>query len=135
MSSNEGNMPKLCYRLKNKTKEVPIKEVDGKMKCPICQIVAKNLQLHFKKKTGCSDKINLDHFVKIHEEYRKQKDKIRDRIKKQRSKAANPESFNLARKTDNKNYRNKKKEANQEEFNLANIKAVEKSQKKKKKTI
>ena len=132
----EDNIPKLCYMLKHDTKEIPITIVNEKMECPICQIVVKNVQLHFRKKAGCCDKIELDHFNKTYEDYRKQNDKVRNRIKqrrmKERQKEANQESFNVANRKAVENTQKKKKEDNIEEFNLANIRAVENTQKKKK---
>ena len=106
--------------MKHKKEELPIKVVDGKMECPICQIVTKNVQLHFQKKKGCSDKINLDHFVKTYEEYKKQNERIRKRINdkrfKNRQKESNTEDFNLANKAAVLKTRKKKKEANLKDF-------------------
>ena len=65
----------LCYRLKNKKKTQLVEEVDGKMKCPICIITCKNLQLHFDRKYNCRKYIDLDHFSPNLQEYLKLKRK------------------------------------------------------------
>ena len=54
------------------------------MKCPICQIVIRNVQLHLRKMAECSDKIEMEHFTEIHKEYKKQIDRIRNKIKTQK---------------------------------------------------
>ena len=67
----EDNVSKLSYKLKNKGKEYPIKEVNEKMKCPICKAVVKNLGLHFEKNSKCGKRIDLNHFVPLLEKFRK----------------------------------------------------------------
>ena len=109
--TEEANLPQICYIMKHKTEEIPIKVVNGKMECPICQTANKNVQLHFKKKTECSDKIDMGHFITIYEEYRKQNDRIKQRIRDQR-------------------FKTRQKESNPGTFHLANKESVEKTQKK-----
>ena len=67
--SSEGIID-LCYKLRNKGKEFKIKEVEGKMQCPSCKIVVKNVQLHFSRKTDCGDKIDIKHFAQQYEKYK-----------------------------------------------------------------
>ena len=75
--SNE-DIVNLSYRLKNKTKTCAIKEVEGKLECPICRLSVKNVHLHFSRKADCGDKIDMDHFSNIFETYKKNVKKIKD---------------------------------------------------------
>ena len=70
--SNNGEI-QLCYRLRNTKKTQLVEEVDGKMKCPICNITCKNLQIHFDRKSNCRKDIDLDHFSPNLREYLKLK--------------------------------------------------------------
>ena len=131
-------LPTLCYRSKNEIRESPIKAVNGKMECPFCKLLTKNVHLHLKKMTGCSYNIDMDHFDENFKDYKKQIDRIKNVIKQRtfnmRQKEVNPESVKLAKHINNKNFRNKKKAVNLEQFKLDNKEAVMKTRKKKKET-
>ena len=84
--AEEGpTMKKLFYKLKDKSKEFPIKEVNEKMKCPICGTLVKNIQLHFKRNSQCAANIDNVHFQAIYSEFSKQQKKERDRQRKHNS--------------------------------------------------
>jgi hypothetical protein len=61
----ELSVDKLCYKLKNKKREHPIREVNGLMECPSCAANEKNFQLNFTRNTKCADKIDTIHFQSI----------------------------------------------------------------------
>ena len=82
------NIEKLICRLKNKANIHNFREVDGKIECPFCGIFIKNVQIHFQRKPECGVKIDMDHFKTVHEEYRKENNRIRDRMKKTKQKIA-----------------------------------------------
>ena len=65
-------MKDLCYKVNDTEKEHPLKEVNGKMKCPICAAPVKNLQLHFDRNVKCSAKIDQLHFKNNFQEFPKQ---------------------------------------------------------------
>ena len=48
-AEEEPTIKNLCYKLKDESKEYPITEVNGKMKCPFCETLVKNIQLHFNR--------------------------------------------------------------------------------------
>ena len=73
----EINSHNICFKLRNRKTEFPVKEVKDKMECPICGDVVKNLQIHFEKKIKCGNKIDLDHFVVIYQIFKKQNQKIK----------------------------------------------------------
>jgi hypothetical protein len=131
-TTEEAPIPKLCYKLKNKEKEYSIQEADGKMECPICRTLIKNVQLHFYRRIDCGDKVDMDHFTQIHEEYRKQNNRERDKIKKLKQKEANPEAFKFNHNKAQQKTREKQKEANSEAFKLNVNKAQEKTRERQK---
>jgi hypothetical protein len=96
-NSSTMNINKLSYRLKNKKKARHFMQKDGKIECPFCGIFAKNVLLHFQRKQECGNKINMEHFVTIHKEYKKENQRNNDRIRAQnyklKQKKANPEAF------------------------------------------
>jgi hypothetical protein len=96
-SNSNLHIDKLCYKLKNARKTKHFRLADGKIECPFCGIFAKNVMLHFQRKQECGEKINLDHFVTIHKEYKKENERNKHRIRVQ-------------------NYNCKQKETNQEAF-------------------
>ena len=63
----------LYYKLKNIGKEYPILEDDGKFKCPTCEVLVKNINLHFEKNQKCGGKIDKIQFKMKFEEFMKQR--------------------------------------------------------------
>ena len=55
--SQEQIVKHLCYKFKGKEKEHPVTELNGKMKCPICSALVKNIKLHFDRNVKCSAEI------------------------------------------------------------------------------
>ena len=43
----------LYFKYKRKSKEIMIEQMQGKMKCPICKAMVKNVSLHFQRKLEC----------------------------------------------------------------------------------
>ena len=74
MDKEKLSANKLCYKLKNKKKEHPIRQVNGLMECPSCAALVKNVQLHFTRNTKCADKIDTIHFQSIFAENKKKKE-------------------------------------------------------------
>ena len=121
----------LFYRMKNMSKEFPIKEVDGKMECPFCKTVVKNVKLHFEKKIDCGKEVDKEHFLLIFEQYKRRRDLEKNRIYQQRYKEKDPikykktqeEARNKRKEKDPKKYkkeqeeaRNKRKEQDPEKY-------------------
>jgi hypothetical protein len=92
------------------------------MECPFCRITVKNINLHFQRQPICGNKIDMVHFSNVHEQFRAQKERERNRIKAQnyklRKKQADPESFKLNESNANKRKREKQKETNPELLKL-----------------
>ena len=61
----------LTFRFKKTKKEHHLREVDGKMHCPICGNPVKNLNLHMSKSSNCRDMIDMEHFTTAFEAYKK----------------------------------------------------------------
>ena len=78
----------LCYRMKNNSQKIPIKEDAGKLECPICKLVVKNVHLHFERKKDCGKQIDMVHFSEEYERYKKAKDRkrIQENTKRTRQK-------------------------------------------------
>jgi hypothetical protein len=116
--NQEQKINDLCYKLKNTKKEHPIQEVNGKMKCPLCSALVKNIQLHFDRNVKCSAKIDHLHFKKNFKEFSTQQKKEKERIKKQTQRNA--------KKTDNEeSYSAMKEKQRQDKQNLRDTKKVE----------
>ena len=114
--SNPGtNVDDLCYRLKNNTKELPIRQIDGKMECPFCKIVVKNVSIHFERALQCGDKIDKNHFTTKFHQYKREIDKGKNKIYKQRYKEKNPVKY----KESNDKDRNRRKEEDPEKYKKA----------------
>jgi hypothetical protein len=82
-AEEEPTIKKLCYKWKDKSKEYPIQEVNGKMKCPICGTLVKSVQLHLKRNIECCSKVDHAHFTAIFGEYIKQERREKDRKRKE----------------------------------------------------
>ena len=73
LEKEEISVNKLCYKLKNKKREHPIREVNGLMECPSCASLVKNVQLHFSRNNKCADNIDTIHFQSIFAEFKRKK--------------------------------------------------------------
>ena len=58
----------LFYRFKGCQEQQNLMEMNGKMECPICKLMVKNLQLHLNK-TPCFNRVDMDHFETNYELY------------------------------------------------------------------
>ena len=95
----------------NKASTHSVKELYGKFEWPIYKDKVKNVQIHFEKKLECGKKIDLEHFIKIHDEFKKLKRNFQNRIKVQ--KAQNKAKFENNRSFDAKhNEASRKSKAN-----------------------
>ena len=113
--NSDFTMANLCYKLKNKSLEYVITEVAAKFKCPICEELVKNINLHFNKNLECENKIDRLHFQTEFAEFTKQKKKEQARLRQQNSRARKineSEESRLAllekNRLDNKNLRARK---------------------------
>ena len=118
----------ICYKLKNSREENNIRAVGNKMECPFCQDKIKNLLIHFTRKLDCGDKINMGHFSKEFNDYKKNLVKIR----KLKWKEKNLTSVKLGNLEATKKYQQKKKDADKDAFDKENLENVKKCQQKKK---
>ena len=118
---NRSCKNKLFYNLKKKDTRYSIKEVDGKMECPFCGILAKNVKNHFEKVIECGEKIDLKQFIQIYEEFAHAKRANQLRINTQKSemksKAENPETYNERKNKATKKSHAKSKDKNLKSFN------------------
>ena len=80
----------LFYKLNNKSVNYKIKNVEGKMECPFCKLLVKNIKIHFERKQECGTKIDIDHFANIFEAYKKAKQKEQNKKKQQTLKEKDP---------------------------------------------
>ena len=121
-TDSKTNDEELCYILKNEVKEFPIKNITGKMECPKCQSVVKNLLNHFEKNIKCGDLINMEHFRRLHEIYTKQKRRDQSRIKMQNLRARKMEESkeSLQNKQENK-IENQQKMRDQERIRMQKL--------------
>ena len=118
------NLNHLCYQLKNKSKESPIKVIGDKMECPFCKIVVKNMKIHFERKFECGNKVDIGHFSTIFVQYKKRNDQEKNRLYQQRYKEKDPDKY----KKEQEEARNRRKNKTQK-----NIKRTKKMQETKEK--
>ena len=125
--------------MKGETEQHPIKELGGKMECPFCKITVNNLQIHLSRNFDCGEKIDMDHFANISDNYKKNLKKIKNNEAVNRYqnklKSADKETFRLRNNEAVQRTKKKKKEADPESFNLKNQDAVTRTQKKQKRQI
>ena len=105
----------LCYRLKDSPAEFPIKQLDGKMECPLCKIVVKNVNLHFERTLKCGNKIDRQHFSTNFHQYKRTIDKGKIKIYQQRYTEKNPDK--------KKQLRNESRQRQKEEDPEKNVQA------------
>ena len=126
----------LYYKLKNKPENHAIKENAGKLECPLCKLLIKNVLLHFERKDACGKQIDMIHFSQEYARYKKDKDRKRNRENKQKSnqkqKQADPEGFKKRNLEAVKKSQNKQKQEDPTGFNKRNLEAAKKSQNKQK---
>ena len=84
------------------SEEFPLKEIDGKMECPFCKIVVKNVKLHFVKRIECGEKVDKDHFLPNFDQHKKRKDLENNRIRKQKFKERDPLKYKAGYYNSNK---------------------------------
>ena len=130
------NMENLTYRLKNSENLNHIIEIEGKQECPFCRIKVKNVHLHFTRNIICGGKVDMEHFSKQFETYKKNKSKLdnqeRQRKWAKKEKEANPQTFNKKQAARKENSRQRKKAIDLESFNKKNAEGVEKTRQKRK---
>ena len=116
--ASKTNNGHLYYRLMKALKDYPLTEADGKMKCPFCRIFVKNVRLHFERKPGCGNMIDMVHFIKGHEQWKIVKERERHRINaektRKKQKETNPELYKLKESAAFKKRRDNQKETNPE---------------------
>ena len=119
-SNSTSHIDKLCYKLKNARKTKIFRIADGKIECPFCGIFAKNVMLHFQRKEQCGEKLNMDHFLKIHDEYKKENERNKNRIRvqncKNKKKETNPDAFRKNQNQEQQKKRDKQRASNLEAF-------------------
>ena len=115
----------LSYKLRGSEEEKIFEESDGKFRCPICNLIVKNMRLHFHK-NFCINQINIDHFEARFELYQKSKLQRKNKEKKDRWKNNNPELH----KERNKMYKKTYKSKDPEEFCRKHLQDVKKKSKK-----
>ena len=81
----DDNLNNIYFKYKNVSKEIIIEQADGKMQCPTCKDMVKNLNLHFLKRLECSNNIDLVHFQSNFEEYKKRRYKQDTKERKEKS--------------------------------------------------
>ena len=151
--NDEFEVGSLTYQLKGTTKQSTIQMTDDKMQCPFCNVLVKNIKLHFSRAAKCGNRINFHSFTKIYEDYQKKKNQERKRknyleqkkrdgekLKKRNSEAVqkytdklkveNKELFDLNQLKIVIKYQEKAKEENKEQFARKNLNAVIKNQEK-----
>ena len=77
--NDEFEVGSLTYQLKGTTKQSTIQMTDDKMQCPFCNVLVKNIKLHFSRAAKCGNRINFHSFTKIYEDYQKKKNQERKR--------------------------------------------------------
>ena len=126
----------LSYMLKDESRgKIAIRD-NGKMKCPFCKIIVKNILIHFTRKIGCGEKIYLDNFLTIYEDFDEQRKRAKNREKtnkyNNKKRHENTEDFLNQNAKAAEKYKNRKKQENKDEFLKQNAKEVEKYQRGKK---
>ena len=126
----------LCYKMKKTSQTNGIKEVGGKMECPFCKILVKNLHLHFERNGNCANNIDMTHFSQEYTRYKKMKDRKRilenTKRTQQRMKHEDPAAFNKRHAEASKKSQKKQKQQDPAGFSQKNTEAVKKAQRKQK---
>ena len=125
--TDEVHQRKLSYKLKSKELTHQIEEVEGKMKCPICTDIVKNIQKHFQKKRYCGSKIDQKHFLPLYEIFIKERRKYQQQRSKEKAKIKNPEIFAEQNKASAKKSQDKSRAKNPEIFAEQNKASAKKS--------
>ena len=135
---NNQNASKLTYRLKNSTEEKFIKEVNDRRICPFCISLVKNIKLHFDRKSDCGNKIDTDHFNKMHTHFlslkRRNQKNISDQKRKKRLKSENLAAFKWKNNEAVKKTQEKKKLEDINKYRDENNRAAARSKNKMKET-
>ena len=149
----------LIFYLKKNDEKHFIREENGKMECPFCQIFVKNISIHFTRNAKCGSQIRMNEFMETFKLYRKEKERLdarrRQAKQKEKQQNSNPEEFNRKKNeavkksqakkkashgalyfVDQANaaakYKEKKKKENKAKFDENNLTAVTKCQENKK---
>ena len=88
--SDDSSSDKLCYKLRGAKMEYCFVEKDGKIECPFCKLLVKNIKLHLNKNV-CINEIDYAHFEVRFNVYQKAKQQRMNKEKKDRWKENNPE--------------------------------------------
>ena len=121
---------KLCYKLINKDQKCHIKEEKGKMECPICRDMAKNMKNHFQKNDHCGNKIDLNHFSQLYEEFTKQRRRDQKLKSTEKIKQKDPKSYRDKHNAAVKKANEKAKLENASNFKEQNKASAQKSKEK-----
>ena len=111
-SKQNTSFDNIYYRLKNKSKESPIKIIDGKMECPFCKILVKNMNIHFERKLECGNKVDTDHCSINFAQHKKLNDLEKHRIRQQKYRQIDPDKY----KKDQEEARNRRKEQDLDKY-------------------
>ena len=106
-SLKENFIENLFYKLKNKSNIHKINNVEGKMECPFCKILVKNIKIHFERKIDCGNKINMAHFIQTYVAYEKIKIKEGNKLRQQILKEKDPAKYKEGQKEAQKKLREK----------------------------
>ena len=104
---DDNSSDTLCYKLRGAKIEHCFVEIDGKIECPICKLLVKNIQLHLNK-NFCINEIDYEHFQVCFNVYKKAKQQKMNKEKKDRWKKNNPELSKEKNKMYKKNIYNEK---------------------------
>jgi hypothetical protein len=112
--------------------------VNGRMECPICKKDFKNVKIHFERIKKCGNSIDICNCLQKYEEYRKEYDRNRIRLKtenyRKKQKEHNYDAFELKPSTAEQKYKKKQKEVNPDAFKLK-ANATDQKYKKKQKDV
>ena len=103
---------------------------DDKMQCPFCNVLVKNIKLHFSRAAKCGNRINFHAFTKIYEDYQKKKNQERKRKNYLEQKKRDGEKLKKRNSEAVQKYTDKLKAENKELFDLNRLKIVIKCQEK-----
>ena len=122
----------LTYYLKGTMLQSTIQIVSDKMECPFCQVLVKNIKVHFSRAAKCGSQIDLNSFIETFDTYQKEKTKERKRRNHLVQKQRDTEEFKRKNNEAVKIYNEKSKIENREKFNQNNLRAVIKHKEKSK---
>ena len=127
---------KIYFKYKNESNQSIIELGDGKMMCPICKAKVKNVHLHFTRNKICGGKVDMEHFSKQFESYKKNKSKLdnqeRQRKWAKKEKEANTQTFNIKQAAKKEESRQRQKAIDLESFNKKHAEEVEQSRQRQK---